>query len=213
MRWKSAFCSRCNAERPLRRNPARKGGGPRSACAVCGEPVHLDNVKGAKPTTSVHSGAVFQSKEESKREPELLAQQRAGVITDLRAAAYTGDHTTERYRLEVFGNGAVEALIASATRATELLRGAPPVEWRLAIARELEARVKDLYRARHKITTYRPDYTYRIVDGGRLVVEDIKVSLHRQQHFLEKRRLMVACHDIEVQTIYGSGRNLFGRMR
>lgn len=178
---------------------------------MCSEPVHLDNVKGAQPTRSKHTGALFQSKEESKREPELLALEQAGIIRDLRAAAYT-ERCTERYRLVVYSNDAVESLIASAMAIADHLADQDPHSNRLACARELIARVAELQRAKHKITTYRPDYTY-LDDKGRLVVEDVKAGLHRQQHFLEKRRLMMACYNIEVQTIRGSGRNLFGRMR
>lgn len=216
-RYRTAFCSNCNHDRAVARLPkgdkSRTGRWARWVCLVCREPVSLDNRRGAKPTRSKITGAVFQSKEESRREPVLVAAERGGIIRGLRAAAYVGERQTERYRLEVYGNGAVEALASAATRAAEHLASLQPHPDRLALARKLQRCVQDLGRSRQKITTYRPDYTYTDVATERLVVEDVKGWLGREQHFLEKRRLMAACHDIDVQVIRGNGRSLFGRMR
>lgn len=210
-RYKTGFCTRCNAERPLR--PRRDERRTRHYhCIVCGDRVELPNKFMAVRTASrLTPGVTFDSREESKREPTLIAQQNAGQIRNLRMSAWKGEKRTERYVLTVYGNEAVEQLMAAALEAAERLKGAPPMDWRMATVRRIEAAVADLQRARHKITTYRPDATYNRCDTDALVVEDVKVI--ERQHFREKRRLMLACHNVEVQVIRGDGRNLYGRMR
>jgi hypothetical protein len=207
--YKTAFCPKCNKERLIVKNPERRrtGIGTKYICGWCREPVQLDNPKGAVATRSKLTGAMFQSKEESKREPDLLARAQGGAITDLRMSAWTGEKRTRRYLLVVYGNDAVEELAAAAAAAAKGLRD----HGEFAHARKIERLVDDLSLAKHKITTYRPDAEYVRVDTGVLVVEDVKVR--EDQHFREKRRLMLACHGIDVQVIRGNGRNLYGRMR
>jgi len=193
------------------KNPERRrtGFGTKYICGWCHDPVQLDNAKGAIATRSKHTGSMFPSKEEAKREPDLLAAAQGGAIKDLRMSAWTGEKRTRRYILVVYGNDAVEALALAAADVAQDLRN----RGELAHARALERRLDELQRAKHKVTTYRPDAEYVRVDTGALVVEDVKVRQGESQHFREKRRLMLACHGIEVQVVSGDGRNHYGRMR
>lgn len=205
--WKTAFCVKCNTERPLRKSPDRKRTHTKYVCAYCGDPVQLPNTKGAIATRSKLTGAMFQSKEESKREPDLVALEQGGAIKNLRMSAWTGEKRTTRYVLVVYGNDIVQELAGAAGGAAAALR----LKGELTQARHLEGILDQLNRAKHRITTYRPDAEYIRNDTGALVVEDVKV--HESQHFREKRRLMLACLGIDVQVIRGDGRNHYGRMR
>lgn len=229
-RWKAAFCVKCNKEQPLIHNPAK---GPKFICAVCKDPVRLPNARGAKPTRSKHTGAMFPSIEESKREPDLLALERGGAISDLRMQAWR-DRPTTIYRLDVFGDEPVRALVGEALRAAAILREAQGamvtgtvlvsgnvIGWRdfqadlISQALALERRVQELNRAKHHVTTYTPDMEYREPAGGELVVEDVKTGSGRkgagEATFVMKKRLMLACHGIQVRAVYGSGKRIYGK--
>lgn len=216
-RWKVAFCVKCNKEQPLVHNTSK---GPKFACAVCRDPVRLPSSRGAKPTRSKHTGALFPSIEESKREPHLLALQQGGAISELRMAAWR-ERPTTRYRLDVWSDEAVLALVAEATRAIAILRAVSDYRPTWADAREsakrLELRIQDLNRAKHHVTTYTPDMEYR--DGpdgtGELVVEDVKSGSGRMgagdPTFVIKKKLMLACHGIQVRAVRGSGKAIYGK--
>lgn len=214
-RWKAAFCVKCNKEQPLIHNPAK---GPKFICAVCKDPVRLPNARGAKPTRSKHTGAMFPSIEESKREPDLLALERGGAISDLRMQAWR-DRPTTIYRLDVWSDEAVLALVAEVHRAITILRGVSDYRPTWSDAREsakrLELRVQELNRAKHHVTTYTPDMEYREPAGGELVVEDVKTWSGRkgagEATFVMKKRLMLACHGIQVRAVYGSGKRIYGK--
>jgi len=210
-RWRTAFCVKCNKEQPLIHNPSK---GPKFACAVCKDPVRLPNARGAKPTKSKHTGAMFPSIEESKREPDLLALERGGAISDLRMQAWR-DRPTTIYRLDVWSDKAVLALVYEVNRTIVFLHALSPPNPALVMADALTLRVQDLNRAKHHVTTYTPDMEYREPAGGELVVEDVKTGSGRkgagEATFVMKKRLMLACHGIHVRAVYGSGKRIFGK--
>lgn len=71
-----------------------------------------------------------------------------------------------------------------------------------SLIRQLEAHPQPVYRLEvngRLVTTYRPDFRYVEADGGRLVVEDVKgvaTAVYRM-----KKKLMLACHGIEVEEV------------
>jgi hypothetical protein len=213
VRYRSAFCVQCNQERPLVRNHVR---GPKYACAVCRDPVRLPNIRGAKPTRSKHTGVMFQSQEESKREPDLIALEQAGEIKDLRCEAWR-DRRTNRYSLDVFGNQPVADLIVAANDLAVSVRQARDGGEDILVSqvRRVEAAIDHLRRAKHHVKDYTPDYEYTVVRTEQRVTEDVKSGSGRRgtadPQFSVSRRLMLACYGIEVQCVYGSGRNIFGR--
>jgi len=212
-RWKKAMCLSvgCNKEQPLVHNPSK---GPKFICIVCRCPVYLPSSRGAKPTRSKHTGAMFPSIEESKREPHLLALERGGAITDLRMQAWRERRATT-YRLDVWSDEAVLALVGEVMRTVAFLTS-PMFDGSVDSAMlviSLNMRIQDLNRSKHHVTTYTPDAEYR--DGGELVVEDVKSGSGRmgagEATFVMKKRLMLACHGIQVRAVRGSGKAIFGK--
>lgn len=168
---KTAWCTRCNQPRPYRR--AEKGRG--KVCLFCGDPVQMGSKYRNEPTRSKHTGRLFQSKKESRREPTLLALQNAGQITDLRYQV--------PFRLELYATGTVDDLLAWIEQHDEI--GAD----------HLGVLVRNVRRSRRKVCVYRADFTYRD-HLGRFVVEDPKG--YRKPEYRIKRELMVLAHNVEI---------------
>lgn len=168
--WRlTGWCVRCNADRPfVRAKGARR-------CIVCLEPVAPAPSKYKNvPTVSKHTGRLFQSKKEARREPSLLGELNAGHITDLQYQV--------PFRLELFSTQAVEALL-------DYMDGE---EWD---HERLMGLVRDVRRSRQCICKYVADFTY--LRDGRLVVEDPKG--YRKPEYRIKKKLMVLAHNIEIQ--------------
>lgn len=165
---KTAFCTgaKCNQARPYRSAPKGKG----KVCLFCGDPVQMPSKYRNQPTRSKHTGRMYQSKKEARREPTLLALQNAGAICELRYQV--------PYRLELYATGAVDELLAALEADDAFARLANNVR-----------------RSRQMVTTWKCDFQYRD-DKGRLVVEDVK-GFAKPEYRL-KKRLMVLAHDIEI---------------
>lgn len=173
MKWRVRFCPRCNTERIVQR-----GG----TCGECGDklPRGIDSTGGgynAKPTVGAYSGKQRDSKQEADREPVLQAFANAGRITDL-------ELKPGAYQLVVYGTREVEALIDALDGATR---------------DEALAAARDLLGARHVIGSYTPDFQY-LDHRGELVVEDVK-GWKISRDFPLRKKLMVACHNIDVRVI------------
>jgi hypothetical protein len=172
--WKEAWCVKCNAHRVSTK---------RGKCINCGEklaPKEGANTFGAiadEKAVGAYSGKQRDSREEAKREPVLQALSNAGRITDL-------DLKPSSYALEVYGTGAVDQLL-SAIRA---------VNWP-----EVKKAAAEVERSRQKIGGYTPDFQYRD-HAGELVVEDVK-GWKVSRDFPLRKKLMVACHNVEIQVI------------
>lgn len=179
---KTAWCVRCNEQRPYRR--AVFGKRRAWACISCGEEVQLPRKYPNRPTaskfTALESGKprVFHSQHEANREPVLLAMQNANVISDLRYQV--------PFRLEVYGNEAVERLLAAIVVTEDERPGMLPMIVSTAAAA--------LRRAKLYVGTYIADFAY--YQGGNLVVEDPKGKQTRDYRL--KKALMVAAHNIEI---------------
>lgn len=148
-------------------------------CIQCGSKVKLPAAGGfnAEPTTGAYSGKQRDSKQEAYREPVLQALANAGRITDLVL-------TPSSYSLEVYGTAAVENLL---TQIRE-------VDWEA-----IKKAAQDVERSRQKIGGYTPDFQYRDHTGA-LVVEDVK-GWKVSRDFPLRKKLMVACHNVDVQMI------------
>lgn len=178
---KLAFCVTCACARPTfkdylySKEGAKKSRYKVAVCAVCRERVYPARTRGNVPTLSKHTGRLFQSRKEANREPALIAMQNTGHICELRYQV--------PYVLEVYSNHAVEELL----------------EWvDLGLAKEF-ARASKLTdavrRSKHKICTYKADFVYKDQHGNE-VVEDVKG--YRERIYLIKKKLMLACHGIEI---------------
>jgi hypothetical protein len=175
---KTTHCAKCNEEQPYRRVYEKN----RFfwACLSCGTEVLLPSKFRNKPTASKltlgPSGKprVFQSKREANREPVLVAMQNVGAISELRYQV--------PFRLEVYSSEAVDALLSY-------------IDDIGSDERALCQFAETVRRSRQHVTTYKADYTYRD-DKGRLVVEDPKGA--RTQLYTIKKRLMRACHNVEI---------------
>jgi hypothetical protein len=119
---------------------------------------------------------MFQSRLEARREPVLLALQNVGEIQDLQYQT--------PFSLEVYGTQAVDALLE------ELERHETTPGWPM----RLVALARDLRRSREKLCTYKADFTYWT--NGLLHVEDTKGFVTPEYRL--KKRLMLACHNIEI---------------
>lgn len=168
----TAFCVKCNTERPaIKRGRAR-------ICVTCKEPLAPGKSKYNNiPTRSKHTGRTFQSKREANREPVLLAMQNSGQITDLRYQV--------PFRLELYGTQAVEALLLHLTSE----RTSNHDEWTARL-------VTDIQRSRQSVAIYKADFTY-LTKAGQLVVEDPKGYV--KPEYRMKKKLMVLAHNIEIQ--------------
>jgi hypothetical protein len=131
----------------------------------------------ATPTIGAYSGTQRDSKQEAQREPVLQALANAGRITDLELKPGS-------YSLTVFGTVAVEVLLLA------LRHGTPE---------SIDTAIRDVERSRQAIGTYTPDFEYLDHTGER-VVEDVK-GWKISRDFPLRKRLMVACHNVEIQVI------------
>ncbi len=178
---KLSFCVKCACARPTfkdylySRDGQKKSRYKVTICAVCRERVYPTRTRGNVPTLSKHTGRMFQSKKEANREPALIAMQNVGAICELRYQV--------PYKLEVYGTQVVDELL----------------EWvDLGLAKEFARASKmtdAVRRSRHKIATYVADFVYQDKEGN-VVVEDVKG--YRERIYLMKKRLMLACHGIEI---------------
>jgi hypothetical protein len=176
---RAEFCPTCNEPQPVVRVFLRIYGKARKvdACGKCREPF-LKQEKFRNVPTRDATGKMRQSKKEATRGSELLNMQRAGEISGLR---FCNDHPRERFILEVFGTRAVERLLQAIDEAD------PGAVRRCA---------NEVRRARFKLTTYTPDFSYADAKGVRKH-EDAKG--YRTPEFRMKKRLLMICHEIEVE--------------
>ena len=180
---KYAFCPDCNSERPTYKDYLYKADGKKAfgwkvtVCIVCRKRVFVENKYKAKPTRSKHTGRMFDSKKEADREPTLLAMQNAGHICELKYQV--------PYILEVYSTTAVDRLLDYFRLYADAFEGDP-------ITTPL---VRDIERSRHKIAKYVADFTYEDKHGN-LVVEDVKGRATATYRL--KKKLMLACHGIEI---------------
>lgn len=173
MRFKTAFCAKCNADR-IR---------VKRRCQVCGEPLLIPNKFRAVPTRGL-DGKLKHSKKEARRGDVLLALYRAGKITGLQPDPDDPKSRQVEYRLELYANDAVDALI-------ERIEASDPDEW----TRRL---VKDIRLSKTKVCAYRSDYLYTVVDTGEIVVEDVKGGYITAEYRL-KKKLMRLAHNVEIK--------------
>lgn len=176
---KFAFCTKCNQERPTYKDYMMGPGGKRlsrykvTMCVVCRNRVLVANKYGAVRTKSKLTDRTFDSKKEARREPALVAMENVGEIYRLRYQV--------PYPLDVYSTQAVDALIDGIERE--------------ACNVEMFALVRAVRRSRQKIAKYVADFVYADKNGNE-VVEDVKgrpTAVYRM-----KKRLMVACHNIEI---------------
>jgi len=175
--WKARWCVKCATIRPVRSR--------RTICVVCGERTGPDPAKGnggynAEKVEGPYSGKIRDSKQEAGREPLLQALANVGRITDL-------EFKPAMYPLEVYSTQAVDVLLEELrSTAGELT----------SFAQEA---IEAVERSRQRIGGYTPDFQY-CDHTGELVVEDVK-GWKISQDFPLRKKLMVACHNIEVQVI------------
>lgn len=184
MRVKSAFCTKCNVERPIAKAHIVLENGKKSrykvfCCLVCKERVFVPNKYNAVKTRSKLSGRLFDSKKESRREPALLAMQQTGHICNLRYQV--------PYKLEVYSTDAVECLLEHLAKHDNGENNTDQVLMRTY--------ADAIRRSRHKICSYRADFVYEDAHGN-VVVEDVKGKAENLYRI--KKRLMLACHGIEI---------------
>jgi len=148
-------------------------------CMVCRGRVALPSKFHNKPTRSKLTGVLYQSKHEHDREAPLLAMQQAGAIRDLQRQV--------KYPLEVYSTIDVDNLLTFAEIAPQL----NPAQ--ILTMSELAQVVR---RTRQKICNYIADFVYKDREGN-LVVEDPKGA--RTQLYRIKKRLMISCHNVEIQ--------------
>lgn len=143
----------------------------------------MRNIPTASKLTLAKNGKprVFQSRKEARREPALVALQNVGAITELQYQ--------RPFDLSVYGTQAVEALL-------EIVEGS-----RSSSAEAFSA-CSTVRRSLQKIARYLADFAY-LDERGRLHVEDVKGR--RLPIYLLKKRLMVACHNIEIEEPGDSG--------
>lgn len=173
MRFKSAFCARCNTERVR----------VKRRCTVCGDPLLLPSKYKNIPTRGL-DGKMKQSRKEARRGDVLLALYRAGKITELFPDPDDPKSRQLEFRLDLYANDAVEALIAR-------IEGLEPDD----ITRRL---IRDIQLSRTKICSYRADYRYLVVETGEVVVEDVKGGYISPEYRI-KKKLMALAHNIEIE--------------
>jgi formate-dependent nitrite reductase cytochrome c552 subunit len=165
-------------------------------CVVCQEkapplPSKMGNVPKVNPMT----GRMHQSTAEAHFGQKLAQARDLGMIENVRGLD-RGD-PQERFRLDVYGNQAVEALLDKAERLDSL-----------------EGLCRDVRRSKTHVSNYLADFAWVSLDpawgpvGERKVV-DIKGRLAGEayQRFLLKKALMLACHGVEVDVIDKHGRD------
>jgi len=182
---KFAFCAKCNQERPTFKDYLRAPENKKisrckvTMCAVCRDRVFVANKYGAIKTKSLLTNRTFDSKKEARREPALVAMENVGVIHGLRYQV--------PYRLDVYSVHAVDRLI-------DFLERPDTFDSPLDRA-HTQALIKEIRRSRQKICNYIADFVYTDENGNE-VVEDVKgraTAIYRM-----KKKLMVACHDVEI---------------
>lgn len=186
---RTSFCVRCNQDRPVTREYLTGRDGTRGrrkvwACIVCHEeaaPISskMRNIPTASKLSLGRNGKprMFQSRKEARREPALVALQNVGAITELQYQ--------RPFDLSVYGSQAVEALLE-----------------KLEESEALSKLVREVRLSRQHVARYVSDFSY-LDDCGVLRVEDIKGR--RLPIYLLKKRLMVACHNIEIEEPEDSG--------
>lgn len=198
--WRGAWCVKCAGFRVANK---------RGRCIQCGEKLAKPEGSGgfnATPTVGAYSGKSRDSKQEAQREPVLQALANAGRITGLELKPGS-------YELEVYSTPDVTRLIGRLEEALAIQGGSDVG----LDARWLRRALDDLLRSRQKIGSYTPDFQYRDASGA-LVVEDVK-GWKISRDFPLRKKLMVACHNVEVQVIkeqrgvqqYARGAGIKGR--
>jgi hypothetical protein len=187
------FCVKCNAERfYLTKIIHRRR---RRVCIVCGEDAPPQPSKMANiPTRNPLTGRLHQSKAEASFGAKLAQARNLGLIEDVKGL--DPRIPQERFRLDVYSNQAVEALLDKAER-----------------LESLEGLCRDIRRSKAHICSYLSDFSWVSLDpawgpvGERRVV-DVKGRLAGDQYrrFLLKKALMMACHGIEVGVVDKDGR-------
>lgn len=125
------------------------------------------------PTRSAHTGQMFQSRLEARREPVLLALQNVDAIKNLRYQV--------PFDLTIYGTQAVEALL-------QAIEDAP------VVAALFARHVQDIRRSRLKVGKYVADFVYDM--EGRTVVEDTKGYV--TPVYALKKKLMVVTQNVEI---------------
>lgn len=189
MRAKAAWCTRCNAERPIVKAYPAQGARHRvNVCLVCRERVDTGRQWSAARPARDSTGKMRQSTSEARRGTHLITLQQAGLIADLRLC---NDHPRETFALAVYGTQPVLDLVDTVF---ELL--ADPDGLTPAMRARLRARAQEVGRARHVICHYTPDFSYTD-DRGVHHVEDVKGRVSREYPI--KKRLMLASHGVTVE--------------
>jgi hypothetical protein len=173
MRFKSGWCTKCNAERLIIKR----------RCQICHERV-LGKSKYNNVPTRAADGKMKHSRKEAARLDVLLALYRAGKITNLQPDPDNPRARQQEFRLELYSTQAVEALL-------EYLAGE---NWSVM---EIFSLTRDVQRSRQCVARYRSDYTYTIADTGEFVVEDPKGKV--TDVYRMKKILMRLAHNIDIQ--------------
>jgi hypothetical protein len=189
--FKTAFCVKCSKDQPFRIVKVPEPSRPLSTrwktrkkrlCMVCSEEVASTGSKYRnEPTRSKHTGRLYQSRKESRREPVLLALQNAGQITDLQYQV--------PYRLELYATGAVDELV-------DFLESAGTLAARDS-ERTIARLVGNVRRSRQYLCKWSCDFQYRDREG-RLVIEDVKSVATATPVYKLKKKLMVLAHNVEI---------------
>jgi hypothetical protein len=198
------FCPNCNEERPTRpmfkalRNPAsheqpwRMGRKKLRCCLVCQRPVQpRPNKYQAKPAMGT-TGRMRHSSSEAAYEGELAWLAKLGEIEDLRLC---NDVPRETYALEVYGTPAVRELLDWADELQPDRSWIPsPAEFTRVKMLVLAVRTSLV-----KIASYCPDFSYRKKGAQLRTVADTKGYVTAD--FSLKRKLMRACHGVDVELV------------
>jgi len=178
---KFAFCAKCNLERPTYKDYVYRKDGKKASnykvtvCVVCRERVLVANKYGAIRTKSNITDRTFDSRKEARREPALVAMENAGIIRGLRYQV--------PYRLDVYGTQIVDELLAAIDRLTQ------------NTSSEIVGLAVSVRRSRQRIANYIADFVYAD-NSGDDVVEDVKGRATAAYRL--KKKLMVACHNVEI---------------
>jgi hypothetical protein len=191
---------KCNAERAY--IPQRLGGGSaKLRCSHCGEeaPPRASKLLN-RPTINPLTGRGHQSKAEANVMGKVYQARELGLIEDVRGLD-RGD-PQETFRLDVYGNQAVEALVC---KVEDVYSVAGDTHGLLVLAR-------DVRRSKVHICNYRCDSSWTSKDPGWGPVGDKKVidvkgrrdgAAYRM--FQVKQRLMLSCWGHEVEEWSGRG--------
>lgn len=173
------YCARCDRDMSVvMRYVDERSNRKVPVCGKCGYLMFKRRGKYNAVRTPDVTGKIRASKREAKRGNDLYLLQEVRQITNLR---FANDKPRCKYDLDVYGNRAVDKLLA----AIAALKG----------SEEFVKLVDDVRRSLTHITTYTPDFLYTD-KGGINRVEDSKGFITSEYRM--KKKLMKAIHGVDI---------------